>query len=245
MANKTDLRAKSIHGSNPQFLIEKITRSKIQGCLYWKEQCFALNESSIIDRARELTYYGGCFGGNMQPTPFLCLIMKMLQLQPEIRIVKQYIANQSLKYLRVLGAFYLRLVGDPIDIYTTLEPYYNDYRKLRKRTPTGWELDHVDSFIDDLLTKRIVCHITLPHLPKRIVLETSAQLKPRVSLLEMSSDLDLDDDDDDLNSSDDSDKEEKEKDEDNSDAKEKESDESDDSDNDDDIDESRKVMKQS
>lgn len=29
------------------------------------------------------------------------------------------------------GAFYMRLVGRPLDVYQYLEPLYNDYRKVR------------------------------------------------------------------------------------------------------------------
>jgi hypothetical protein len=35
------------------------------------------------------------------------------------------------RYVRALGAFYLRLVGKPLDVYSYLEPLLNDYRKLR------------------------------------------------------------------------------------------------------------------
>lgn len=41
------------------------------------------------------------------------------------------------RYLTVLGAVYLRLVGKPLDVYTMLEPMYSDYRKLRKRNVIG------------------------------------------------------------------------------------------------------------
>lgn len=37
----------------------------------------------------------------------------------------------------MLGAFYLRLVGTPADIYQYLEPLYNDYRKVRQRLTQG------------------------------------------------------------------------------------------------------------
>lgn len=37
------------------------------------------------------------------------------------------------RYVRVLGAFYLRLTGRSKEIYQYLEPLLNDYRKLRFR----------------------------------------------------------------------------------------------------------------
>ena len=41
------------------------------------------------------------------------------------------------RYVRVLGAFYLRLVGKALDVYQYLEPLYNDYRKLRMKMADG------------------------------------------------------------------------------------------------------------
>ena len=42
MANRTVKDAQSIKGTNPQFLIEKIIRTRIYDSQYWKEKCFAL-----------------------------------------------------------------------------------------------------------------------------------------------------------------------------------------------------------
>ena len=43
MANRTVKDAHSIKGTNPQYLIEKIIRSRIYDSQYWKEECFALS----------------------------------------------------------------------------------------------------------------------------------------------------------------------------------------------------------
>ena len=42
MANRTVKDAQTIKGTNPQYLVEKIIRSRIYDCKYWKEECFAL-----------------------------------------------------------------------------------------------------------------------------------------------------------------------------------------------------------
>ena len=97
------------------------------------------------------------------------------------------------KYLRVLGAFYLRMVGSPKDIYTYLEPLLNDYRKIAYRSMKGWELRHVDDFVESLLHDELCCDVSLPHLPKRHLLEESGSLPPRVSKLENELDEDTDD----------------------------------------------------
>ncbi|CAI5491233.1 unnamed protein product, partial [Closterium sp. Naga37s-1] len=156
----------------------------------------------------DLDHFGGTFGGNRKPTPFMCLILKMLQIQPEKEIVVEFIKNSDykyvrllgafylrlvskrmdvyqyleplssdllfpspnshtchspplshappsflLRYVRLLGAFYLRLVGKPMDVYQYLEPLYNDYRKVRRKLESGtFVLSHVDEFIEELLT---------------------------------------------------------------------------------------------
>lgn len=41
------------------------------------------------------------------------------------------------RYVRILGAFYLRLTGIDVDVYRYLEPLYNDYRKLRLKLGDG------------------------------------------------------------------------------------------------------------
>lgn len=185
MANRTDPTARSVHGTNPQNLVEKILRSKIYQNTYWKEQCFGLTAETLVDKAMELDHFGGTFGGNRKATPFMCLILKMLQIQPEKEIVVEFIKNEDYKYVRILGGFYLRLVGKPTDVYHYLEPLYNDYRKLRRKNADGsFSLDHVDEFIDELLTKDYSCDIALPRVPKRWTLEGSGTLEPRRSALE-------------------------------------------------------------
>ena len=44
-----------------------------------------------------LDHIGGTFGGNIKPTPFLCLMLKMLQIQPEKDIVVEFIRNEDYK----------------------------------------------------------------------------------------------------------------------------------------------------
>eukprot|EP01138_Halocafeteria_seosinensis_P007250 gb/GECG01007413.1/.p1 GENE.gb/GECG01007413.1/~~gb/GECG01007413.1/.p1 ORF type:complete len:400 (+),score=44.55 gb/GECG01007413.1/:1-1200(+) len=182
--NTTDPLARSVHGTNPQNLVEKILRVRIHNSFYWKAHCFALTAETLLEKAVQLQYIGSTYGGNHKPTPFICLTLKLLQIQPDQDIVLEYIKQEDYKYVRALGAFYLRLVGRPKDIYQYLEPLYNDYRKLRMRTPEGWILTHMDEFIDDLLHKETVLGIALPRLPKRHQLEDAGYLKPRVSALQ-------------------------------------------------------------
>lgn len=108
--------------------------------------------------------------------------------------------------MRCLGAIYLRLVGETLEVYNYLEPLYNDYRKIKRKNrnggksesskvsiakvdlslspPADLELLHVDEFIDELLRDDRVCDIILPRIQKRFTLEQNEQLEPRVSALD-------------------------------------------------------------
>ncbi|NWT81442.1 PR38A factor, partial [Lanius ludovicianus] len=185
MANRTVKGAHGIHGTNLQYLVEKIIRTRIYESRYWKEECFGLTAELVVDKAMELKYVGGIYGGNVKPTPFLCLTLKLLQIQPEKDIIVEFIKNEGSKYVQMLGALYLRLTGTAIDCYKYLEPLYNDYRKIKYQNRNGeFELMHVDEFIDKLLHEERVCDIILPRLQKRYVLEGAEQLEPHVSALE-------------------------------------------------------------
>ncbi|KAK9875363.1 hypothetical protein WA026_007761 [Henosepilachna vigintioctopunctata] len=197
MANRTVKDAKSVHGTNPQYLVEKIIRSRIYDSKYWKEECFALTAELLVDKAMELRFIGGVFGGNIKPTPFLCLTLKMLQIQPEKDIVVEFIKNEEFKYVRALGAFYMRLTGNSLDSYKYLEPLYNDNRKLRRQNRNAqFEMIHMDEFIDELLREERVCDVILPRIQKRHILEENNEIEAKVSALEddLDEDMDLEDD---------------------------------------------------
>lgn len=76
----------------------------------------------------------------------------------------------------------------PVTFYIaslSLQPLYNDYRRVRQRTPDGrFALTHVDSFVASLLGSDSCCDITLPRLPHRWTLEAVGSLQPRMSVLE-------------------------------------------------------------
>ncbi|CCG82441.1 Pre-mRNA-splicing factor 38A [Taphrina deformans PYCC 5710] len=173
----------TVHGVNPAFLIEKITRERILDSLYFKDQCFGLTASTVLDRVVGLTYIGGIYSIG-RPTEFICLVFKMLQLAPEKDIILHYLHDDEFKYLRALAALYVRLVFSPKDVYLTLEPLLTDYRKLKVRGQNGFRLDYMDNFIDQLLTEPRVFDIALPNLMSRPLLEDLDELEPRESVLQ-------------------------------------------------------------
>ena len=107
----------------------------------------------------------------------MCLLLKLLQIQPEKDIIVEFIKNEEFKYLRALGAIYMRLTGTSLDCYRYLEPLFNDYRKLRRQNKQGkFELIHMDEFIDTLLRDERSCDIILPRIQKRYVLEQNNEI---------------------------------------------------------------------
>jgi hypothetical protein len=110
-------------------------------------------------------------------------LLKLLQIQPDKDVAITYIQQSEFKYVRALGAIYLRLVGSARDVYTYLEPLLSDWRKLRCRSTTQWSILHVDEFVDELLAQDSVFGIALPYLTKRSVLERTAKLPERDSAI--------------------------------------------------------------
>jgi pre-mRNA-splicing factor 38A len=174
------------NGMNPATLLEKAMIERIIESFYFKDACFGLNEADVVDRVvAHVSFVGGTYGSSQKPTPFLCLLFKLLQLAPGDDVLAEYLGygGDRFKYLRALAAFYVRLTRRSEDVYRTLEPFLEDRRKLRRKGAQGTTLTFVDQFVDDLLTKDRVCGTTLWQLTKRELLEDLEKLEPRVSPL--------------------------------------------------------------
>lgn len=93
---------------------------------------------------------GGVYG-NQKPTEFICLLLKLLQIQPEKEILVEYLRADEFKlgyhlrdlceytdkksrYLRALAAMYIRMTFRAVEVYDLLEPLLKDFRKLRMRS---------------------------------------------------------------------------------------------------------------
>ena len=125
------------------------------------------------------------------------LLLKMLQIQPEKDIIVEFITQPDFKYVRALGAMYMRMTGSSIDCYKYLEPLYLDYRRIRAHSrDEKFFLSHIDEFVDDLLTEARACDTILPRIMKRILLEEDNNIELRASVLND----ELDEMDDDVNS---------------------------------------------
>lgn len=124
--------------------------------------------ASLIDKAVEIRAVGGVYGGNQTPSEFLCLLLKLLQIQPEKEILLEYLQadefkcvstcpalklnfSHSSRYLRALAAMYVRMTFHAVEVYEILEPLLKDFRKLRLRNMSQYMLissDHSHPKID-------------------------------------------------------------------------------------------------
>jgi len=76
--------------------------------VFAEEHCFALDAASIIDKAVELNHVGGTYA-NTRPTEFMCLVLKLLQLQPEREIVLEYLRAEEFKWVKIFSFSFLIL----------------------------------------------------------------------------------------------------------------------------------------
>ncbi|CAD8140089.1 unnamed protein product [Paramecium octaurelia] len=166
-------------------LIDQIIRNKVFNCRYWKEDCFGLTAVTLVDKACKLDCVGATYSGTGKPLPFLCLLMKLLQINPEKEIIIEFLKSKDYKYISALAMFYVRFTSKPKEAYPAIEQFYADFRKIRIRNLDGtFAIWHMDELAEKLLNEEIIFGISLPRFQKRWILEELGQLEPRKSVLE-------------------------------------------------------------
>lgn len=180
IANKTFEGAIFIRGQDPQTLIDSVIRRNIYESRYWT-LLQGNNAETLIDFEIVLNHIGVTYGPLGEPTLFLAILLKMLQIGIEPEIYKLYVRQSDLKYIRCLGALYLRLAEPPSSVYSILEPCLGDFRKIQVKDHSGaLSTSTVDQFIADLLEQDSFFSISLPPLPSRATLNLPPR-QPQVS----------------------------------------------------------------
>jgi len=82
MANVTDPLVNQLSGSDPQNLLEYITRQKIYDSRFWKEECFGLTVADVLEKCTHIKTIGTL------PCHYLALTLKLLQLHPEHELIR-------------------------------------------------------------------------------------------------------------------------------------------------------------
>ena len=177
MANiKTPKSVLAVHGLDPQLLIEKIIRERIYECRFYRDNCDTLDFDRILTVATTLNHIGGTYS-NTKPVPFICILLKLLQIQPSLESIDRLLHDEN-KYVVALGLLYIRLVRDSKSCYSIIENYLFDYKKLRYRQLDGtFTLMFFDEFADNLLKSERFCGIILPRMIKRKLLEEKGELE--------------------------------------------------------------------
>lgn len=173
-------------------LVEPIIRHRVQDLVFYKQHLFLTNEQSILTVIAAQVHYIGGTDAEGRPSPFLCCLVRLLEIDPLQEIIKLYLAqlgHRHFKYLTALALIYVRMVFPAPEAYLLLEAHTADLRRLRARlrlpvftkagVPCSYEITYVDVWADDLLHKERVADVLLPRLVPRHVLETQRLVAPR------------------------------------------------------------------
>jgi pre-mRNA-splicing factor 38A len=118
----------------------EVLRKRIQRSSYWLGRCADASFLDVIGLAADLDYVEGMRGEAelAQPTPFVCLLQRLVQLDPPPELLDELIRQDDLKYVRLLAIVFVRLtVEDPVVVHAALDVGLGDYRTLRLREPLG------------------------------------------------------------------------------------------------------------
>lgn len=175
-------------------LVEKIVRDRIVEGVFYKQHLHGTNEATILPVIVTHVDYIGGTDSQGKPLPFLCCLLRLLEIGPSEKVVfdvyMDQLGSKEFKYLTALVLVYLRLVLLLARVYLVLEPFYLDYRKLRLRLktpqfdpethlPIHYKLTHIDELVDELLLKERVVDIHLPRLVPRTTLLERGEVEPR------------------------------------------------------------------
>ncbi|CAH2350889.1 pre-mRNA-splicing factor 38 [[Candida] railenensis] len=179
--------------TNLSHIVERIVRDRILDSLFYKQYLYLTNESTILPIIIQNVKYLAGTDAMGRPSPFICCLLRLLELKPSREIVELCLNQSQFKYLTAIMLTYVRFAfatteGD-VEIYQLLESFYPDYRKLRfqlkyPQTIDGKQLRYTIGYIDDwvyqLLTKERVLDLILPRIRSRSSLEDSGELEVRV-----------------------------------------------------------------
>ncbi|RLV96198.1 Pre-mRNA-splicing factor 38 [Spathaspora sp. JA1] len=183
---------------NKGYLIEPIIRHRIQDSIFYKQYLYLSNEATLLPIITEHVQYISGMDSSGRPSPFICCLLRMLELEPSSDMIDTYLTQlgfNEFKYLTALTLIYIRLVYSSEIIYEKFDRYFQDFRKLRiklkspifneVKLPITYGLTYFDEWVDDLLTKERVIDIILPRLMPRIKFVENGVLPPRQYHIDM------------------------------------------------------------
>lgn len=167
--------------ANKAYLVEPIVRHRVQDSLFYKQHLHLTNEKSLLQVIVDHVKYIGGTDSSNRPSPFLCCLVRLLELEPSEEIVELYLTQNGyneFKYLTSLTLLYCRMVLREGKFYLIYDRYIKDYRRLRvsikvpdfvNGRPIHYRIKHFDEWADELVENERVVDIKLPYLAPRLI----------------------------------------------------------------------------
>lgn len=165
--------------ANKANLVEPIVRHRVQDSLFYKQYLHLTNEQTILNVIVDHVQFVGGTDSNNRPSPFLCCLVRLLEIEPSSDIVELYLTQNGFnefKYLTALSLVYCRMVRGS-KFFELYDRYIVDFRKLRYQdkqfrvvngVPIHYSIKCMDELVDDLIENERVVDIKIPHLGPRL-----------------------------------------------------------------------------
>lgn len=171
--------------------IDPIVQQRVHLSLFYKQYLAPANEAAWLTvAATHVHHVGGMDSGNA-PSPFLACLVRLLELDPEPRIVQLLWTQPHFKYVSAIALMHLRMTAPAATAYRALFQGLRDYRKLRQYNAVpivadgvmrSYSLSYIDVFADQLQHAPRVLGLLMPRLPPYRDLVLAGQLsEPEVS----------------------------------------------------------------
>eukprot|EP00672_Neobodo_designis_P010362 CAMPEP_0174860776 /NCGR_PEP_ID=MMETSP1114-20130205/49991_1 /TAXON_ID=312471 /ORGANISM="Neobodo designis, Strain CCAP 1951/1" /LENGTH=160 /DNA_ID=CAMNT_0016095761 /DNA_START=69 /DNA_END=547 /DNA_ORIENTATION=+ len=152
--------------------LSEVLRKKVLRSSYWLGRCADATFLDVVALAADLDFVEGMRGEAemAQPTPFVCLIQRLCQLDPPPELIHELIDQKQLKYVRLLGILFVRLtVEDPVAVHAAIDVGLADFRMVRVREPLGAavEAQPLDVAVEKLVEEETFFGVPLPSLLSR------------------------------------------------------------------------------
>lgn len=176
--------------ANKANLVEPIVRHRVQDSLFYKQHLHLTNEQTILNVIVDHVQFVGGTDSSNRPSPFLCCLVRLLEIEPSPEIVELYLTQNGFnefKYLTALSLVYCRMLGGS-KFFELYDRYIVDYRKLRFQdkqfqlvngAPVHYSIKCMDELVDDLIESERVVDIKIPHLAPRLLYVLRGEAAPR------------------------------------------------------------------
>lgn len=176
--------------TNLAHTVEPIVRHRILDSIFYKRYLYLTNELTVLPIVVQHVHFVAGTDSVGRPSPFLCCLLRLLELEPSAEIVQICLEQPHFKYLTALMLAYVRFAANMSEsrrCFEVMEPFYRDYRRLRFRQPpqvvdgrtVRFRVGFVDEWVHQLLTQERVLGLRMPRLKSRWALEDEG-LPPRV-----------------------------------------------------------------